>query len=106
MAWQTACLNEHKPTALLLSRQKLPVLHKYAEVIHENAGKGAYVLDAGKGTAKAVIIATGSEVHVALEAQAKLAEEGICVSGLNSRAKNINSPYCLRDCRRLPLKPA
>lgn len=80
MAWQTACLNQHKPTALLLSRQKLPVLHKYAAVIHENAGKGAYVLDAGKGEAKAVIIASGSEVHLALEAQAKLAEEGICVS--------------------------
>lgn len=80
MAWQTACLNQHKPTALLLSRQKLPVLHKYATVIHDNAGKGAYVLDAGQGEAKAVIIATGSEVHLALEAQAKLAEEGICVS--------------------------
>lgn len=80
MAWQTACLNQHKPTALLLSRQKLPVLHKYTAVIHENAGKGAYVLDSGKGEAKAVIIATGSEVHLALEAQAKLAEEGICVS--------------------------
>lgn len=80
MAWQTACLNQHKPTALLLSRQKLPVLHKYVAVIHDNAGKGAYVLDAGKGEAKAVIIATGSEVHLALEAQAKLAEEGICVS--------------------------
>lgn len=80
MAWQTACLNQHKPTALLLSRQKLPVLHKYAAVIHDNAGKGAYVLDAGKGEAKAVIIATGSEVHLALEAQAKLAEEGIGVS--------------------------
>lgn len=80
MAWQTACLNQHKPTALLLSRQKLPVLHKYAAVIHDNAAKGAYVLDAGKGEAKAVIIATGSEVHLALEAQAKLAEEGICVS--------------------------
>lgn len=80
MAWQTACLNHHKPTALLLSRQKLPVLHKYAAVIHDNAGKGAYVLDAGQGEAKAVIIATGSEVHLALEAQAKLAEEGICVS--------------------------
>lgn len=80
MAWQTACLNQHKPTALLLSRQKLPVLHKYAAVIHYNAGKGAYVLDAGQGKAKAVIIATGSEVHLALEAQAKLAEEGICVS--------------------------
>ena len=80
MAWQTACLNQHKPTALLLSRQKLPVLHKYAAVIHDNAGKGAYVLDAGQGEAKAIIIATGSEVHLALEAQAKLAEEGICVS--------------------------
>lgn len=80
MAWQTACLNQHKPTALLLSRQKLPVLHKYAAVIHDNAGKGAYVLDAGQGEAKAVIIATGSEVHLALEAQAKLAEKGICVS--------------------------
>lgn len=80
MAWQTACLNQHKPTALLLSRQKLPVLHKYAAVIHDNAGKGAYLLDAGQGEAKAVIIATGSEVHLALEAQAKLAEEGICVS--------------------------
>lgn len=80
MAWQTACLNQHKPTALLLSRQKLPVLHKYAAVIHDNAGKGAYVLDAGQGEAKAVIIATGSEVHLALEAQAKIAEEGICVS--------------------------
>lgn len=80
MAWQTACLNQHKPTALLLSRQKLPVLHKYAAVIHDNAGKGAYVLDAGQGEAKAVIIAIGSEVHLALEAQAKLAEEGICVS--------------------------
>ena len=80
MAWQTACLNQHKPTALLLSRQKLPVLHKYAAVIHDNAGKGAYVLDACQGEAKAVIIATGSEVHLALEAQAKLAEEGICVS--------------------------
>ena len=80
MAWQTACLNQHKPTALLLSRQKLPVLHKYAAVIHNNAGKGAYVLDAGQCEAKAVIIATGSEVHLALEAQAKLAEEGICVS--------------------------
>ena len=80
MAWQTACLNQHKPTALLLSRQKLPVLHKYAAVIHDNAGKGAYVLDAGKGEAQAVIIATGSEVHLTLEAQAKLAEEGICVS--------------------------
>ena len=79
-AWQQACLNKHKPTCLLLSRQKLTVLHDYAATIHENAHKGAYVLSPAKNEAKAVLIGTGSEVHLALAAQAKLAEEGIDVS--------------------------
>lgn len=79
-AWQQACLNMHQPTCLLLSRQKLPVLHQYAKVVHDNAYKGAYVLSPAKEAAKAVIIGTGSEVHLALAAQAKLAEEGIDVS--------------------------
>lgn len=79
-AWQMACMNLHKPTALLLSRQKLPVLHEYAAIVHENAYKGAYVLNPGQGEAKAVLIATGSEVHLALEAQAVLAKEGTAVS--------------------------
>lgn len=76
-AWQQACLNKHKPTCLLLSRQKLNVLHAYADVIHENADKGAYVLSPAKGEARVVLIGTGSEVHLALEAQAKLEAEGI-----------------------------
>lgn len=79
-AWQMACMNLHKPTALLLSRQKLPVLHEYAAIVHENAYKGAYVLNPGQGETKAVLIATGSEVHLALEAQAVLAKEGTAVS--------------------------
>ena len=79
-AWQQACLNAKQPTCLLLSRQKLPVLHGYAEVVHANANKGAYVLSPAKAEAKAILIGTGSEVHLALEAQAKLAEEGIDVS--------------------------
>ena len=79
-AWQMACMNLHKPTALLLSRQKLPVLHAYAATVHDNAYKGAYVLDPGQGKAQAVIIATGSEVHLALAAQAELAQAGTCVS--------------------------
>ena len=79
-AWQMACMNLHKPTALLLSRQKLPVLHEYAAIVHENAYKGAYVLNPGQGETKAVLIATGSEVHLALEAQAVLAKEGTTVS--------------------------
>lgn len=80
VAWQQACLNAKQPTCLLLSRQKLPVLHGYAEVVHANADKGAYVLSPAKVEAKAILIGTGSEVHLALEAQAKLAEEGIDVS--------------------------
>lgn len=79
-AWQQACMNMHKPTCLLLSRQKLPVLHKYAQVVHDNAFKGAYVLSPAKNAPQAVIIGTGSEVHLALKAQAKLAEEGIDTS--------------------------
>ncbi len=80
VAWQQAVLNKNKPTCLLLSRQKLPVLHDYAAVVHENAHKGAYVLGPAKAEAKAVLIATGSEVQLALAAQAKLAEEGVDVS--------------------------
>lgn len=76
-AWQQACLNKHKPTCLLLSRQKLNVLHAYADVIHENAAKGAYVLSPAKGEAKVILIGTGSEVQLALEAQSKLAADGI-----------------------------
>ena len=79
-AWQQACLNAHKPTCLLLSRQKLPVLHQYAELVHDNAYKGAYVLNPAKAKAQAVIIGTGSEVHLALAAQEKLAADGIDVS--------------------------
>lgn len=80
VAWQQAVLKKNKPTCLLLSRQKLPVLHDYAAVVHENAHKGAYVLSPAKAKAKAVLIATGSEVQLALAAQAKLAEEGVDVS--------------------------
>lgn len=79
-AWQQACLNKHKPTCLLLSRQKLNVLHAYADVIHENAAKGAYVLSPAKDEAKVILIGTGSEVQLALEAQAKLEAEGIAAA--------------------------
>ncbi|MDY4920215.1 MAG: transketolase [Phascolarctobacterium sp.] len=80
VAWQQACLNKTKPTCLLLSRQNLPVMHEYATVIHENAAKGAYVLSPAQGEAKVILIGTGSEVELALKAQAKLAEEGIAAS--------------------------
>lgn len=65
------------PTALLLSRQNLPFVQRDAATVDAIA-RGGYVLRDADG-ARAVIIATGSEVAIALDAQAQLAKEGIAV---------------------------
>lgn len=65
------------PTALLLSRQNLPFVPRSAETLKQVA-RGGYVLQDAQG-AKAAIIATGSEVALALEAQKLLAADGIAV---------------------------
>ncbi|MBX3633578.1 MAG: transketolase [Simplicispira sp.] len=81
VAWSVALSNRAKPTALLLSRQNLPYLPKrdLGEI-----SRGAYVLsepaDVGlKRKAQAVIIATGSEVQLALKAQRLLADKKVAV---------------------------
>lgn len=68
------------PTALLLSRQNLPFVARSAETLKQVA-RGGYVLQEAQGTAgaQAAIIATGSEVALAIEAQKLLAAEGIAV---------------------------
>ncbi len=83
VAWSVALTNRNKPTAMLLSRQNLPYAPKNGEAIG-NISRGAYVLsepsDIGlKKKAQAVIIATGSEVQLALKAQRLLAERKIAV---------------------------
>jgi transketolase len=76
VAWTMALVQKHRPSALLLSRQNLPYLPKVdADVITQ----GAYVLaepsEVGlRGKAQVVLIATGSEVHLALQAQEQLAK--------------------------------
>ena len=81
IAWACALQSRDRPTALLLSRQNLPYLPKRDL---GDISRGAYVLsepaDAGlKRKAQAVIIATGSEVHLALAAQLLLAARKIAV---------------------------
>ena len=81
MAWAVALQNRHQPTALLLSRQNLPYAPKRDL---GDISRGAYVLsepsDVGlKGKAQAVLIATGSEVQLALKAQELLASQKIAV---------------------------
>lgn len=80
-AWKIAMTSTETPTILVLSRQNLPVLEGTLEHASDSVQKGAYVLSPQKGEQPAgILIATGSEVNLAVEAQAKLAEEGIDVS--------------------------
>jgi transketolase len=79
VAWQAAIASRERPSALLLSRQNLPYCPKSTP---DDIARGGYVLaePAEVGLRKklhAVIIATGSEVHLALHAQAELARDGI-----------------------------
>ena len=63
-AWKYAVEHKTGPVSLCLSRQNLPVLNGYAEAVQAGAIKGGYVLSPAKELAKAVIIATGSEVKI------------------------------------------
>ncbi len=77
-AWQTALAETHRPSLLALSRQNLPLLRKSAE--QNMTVKGAYVISPAVKDRQATIIATGSEVSAAVEAQKLLAESGIDVA--------------------------
>ena len=77
VAWQAALERRHGPTALALSRQNLPVLDRTALPPAQGVKRGGYVLWETDGRPQVILIATGSEVHVALEAAQTLAEEGI-----------------------------
>lgn len=77
-AWRLALENENTPSILALSRQNLPMLRTDAK---ENlSARGAYVISGNAKKRKATLIATGSEVSLAVEAQQQLAEEGIEVA--------------------------
>lgn len=71
-AWKFALARRDGPTALLLSRQPIP----FTTPVNNDLARGAYIL-ADDATPKIVLIATGSEVALAMEARQKLAEQGI-----------------------------
>jgi transketolase len=86
-AWRCALARKEGPTALVLTRQKLPVIDRNGRGAAIGLRRGAYVLadPAGGEPAQALVIATGSEVSIALDAQATLAKEGI-------RARVVSMP--------------
>jgi len=86
VAWRVALEHRKGPVALLLTRQKLPVLDRAVLAPADGLVRGAYVLAEAEGERPDVIlIATGSEVHPALAARERLAEQGV-------RARVVSMP--------------
>jgi transketolase len=78
-AWRLALTAKTTPTLLVLSRQDLPVLEHTGELSESGVEKGAYVVSPAENP-QALLLATGSEVSLAVAAQQQLADEGIPVS--------------------------
>ena len=77
-AWRIAMRHTSGPVGLVLTRQKLPVLDRTTLAPSAGTARGAYVLiDAGEGLPELILIATGSEVSLALEAHRQLVSEGV-----------------------------
>jgi transketolase len=76
-AWRAALLRKHAPTAFALSRQKVALIdrNKYSDA--SGLHKGAYILAREEGVLKLILIATGSEVGLALQAREQLQAENI-----------------------------
>jgi transketolase len=87
-AWRAAIDRRHQPVALVLTRQNVPVFDRSKYASAEGLHRGAYVLaDAEGGEPEVVLIATGSEVALALAAYEELVGEGV-------RARVVSMPCC------------
>ena len=82
-AWRVAIKHKHGPVALILTRQKLPCLDPEAHPIAKGVAQGAYVLTDCDGTPELILMATGSEVTLALAAAEKLASKGLLVRAVS-----------------------
>ncbi len=76
-AWRIALTRTEGPTALVLSRQKLPVFDRTTMGAADGTRRGAYVLHDSEGQPEIVLMATGSEVGLAVGAQEELARQGV-----------------------------
>ncbi len=77
LAWDAALNYTNGPTALILSRQNLPVIARGSGFCNTDVLKGGYPVASPEGAPDAVIMASGSEVHVAQEAAELLAAQGV-----------------------------
>jgi transketolase len=76
-AWRWVIQNVDGPVALILSRQNLPVLPAHLSAAASDLTKGAYLLSDSNGAPDVILIGTGSEVQLCLEAQSRLTQQGV-----------------------------
>jgi transketolase len=79
VAWQIAIERKHGPTALILSRQNVPTFDRSVMAPADNVRRGGYTLIDSNGTPDVILIATGSEVSLAVSAREELAKQNIKV---------------------------
>ena len=76
-AWRVAIQHTDGPVALVFTRQVIPIIDQKKYASAKNLEKGAYILSDSEGEADIILIATGSEVHLIMEAQEVLKKENI-----------------------------
>ena len=87
-AWANAIENDKGPTSLLFSRQSLRHIERSDDQIR-NIERGAYILTGGNETPDVIVIATGSEVSIALDAADTLAKENHKIGVVSMPSTNI-----------------
>ena len=88
VAWTAAIERADGPSSLCLSRQNLPFVKRDAQTL-ANIRRGGYVISDCSGKPAAVLIATGSEIDLAMKAQLKLAEQGINTRVVSMPSTNV-----------------
>ena len=94
-AWRVIVQLRHEPVALILTRQAVPTLDRTKYASADGVQRGAYVLaDADDGTPDVLLLATGSEVSLCVEAHERLAAEGIKARVVSMPSWEIFERYC------------
>ncbi len=96
-AWKMAMTRTDGPTALILSRQAVKTYEKSDAQWEDRFGEGAYIVSDCAGSPRTVIIATGSEVNLALEVKDSLRGDGVRVVSMPCRELFQNAPRHVRE---------
>jgi transketolase len=99
-AWKAALSLRDGPTALILSRQKLPIIDRERYASAEGLHRGAYVMaDAAGSEPRLILIGTGAEVHLLLAAHERLTQRGVPVRVVNAPCWELfhRQPESYRD---------